>query len=834
MARKNLEEYRRKRDFHVTPEPAPGPEPRRSGAPTFMVHKHHARSLHYDLRLEMDGALASWAVPKGPSYNPAEKRLAVQTEDHPLEYGGFEGRIPDAEYGGGDSLVWDRGRYDTEPPGQASAQRQKGHLVLELDGEKLRGRWHLVRTRSAGGKQQWLLFKAKDAEARTDYDVIAERPESVVSGRRLTRGPETAKVLARPRVTPETLLDRVFPPMLATLVAEPPGDESAWILEVKYDGFRALAGLAGGRTALKTRNALDLAERFPQVARALAKVVVGEAVLDGEICALDAKGRPRFELMQRGAADGVVFYVFDLLWLDGEDLRSRKLEERRELLESVLGNPPDGVVVAERLEPPAARALAEAARRGHEGIILKNRGSVYEPRRSRTWLKLKAIMEQEVAVIGWLPLVNAPSQVGALLVGVSDGKELRFAGKVGTGFSSAVRRDLARQMADDRVAKAPVADAPRIRDAIWVTPRLVAQVKFTEWTGDGKLRHPSFQGLRVDKKPLEAVREVPEAPPPPDGSGAERPRAQKSAPAAKKVAVRRAAAPDAADAEIVLTNPDRLLYPDDGISKQMVADYYAAVAEPMLRALADRPLALERWPKGIAAPSWFQQDIGRELKPWMDSVETPVQTRKGSVRHLIADRPETLTWMAQMSVLTIHMWSARRAALDTPDWVIFDFDPAEGRGIEQTIEPALSLRRLADELDLPTVVKTSGKRGLHVLIPLAPGAHTHDEAAAWACKVADALAAQLPDVTTTRAKSGRHGRLYLDCLQNGQGKTIVAPYSLRGVAGAPVSTPITWDEVTSKLDPHKLDLKAVPGRVARLGDLFAAALMDGVKLPRLG
>ena len=800
-----LREYAKKRDFKVTPEPPPAPVEKEGAALTFMIHKHHARRLHYDLRLEMDGVLASWAVPKGPSYDPRDKRLAVQTEDHPLEYGGFEGRIPDDEYGGGDSLVWDRGTYDTVPPGQASQQRKKGRMVIQLDGEKLEGRWNLVRTRPAGGKQQWLLLKAKDEAARSDYDVVAARPESVVSGRKLTRGPETARELRAVRVPPDAILDELFPPMLATLVAEPPADEGEYVFEVKYDGFRALAGLSGGKVALKSRNALDLAGRFPGVARALAEVLIAEAVIDGEICALDDAGRPRFERMQQSADEGVVFYAFDLLWLDGEDLRDRPLEERRELLMSVLGNPPDGVVVAERVEGEARAALARVAQQGQEGLIAKRRGSVYARGRSRDWLKIKAHQSQELAIVGYTPLDGKPHHVGALLVAAAEkaGGPLRFAGKVGTGFSAKVRRELGKQLDEEVVDKAAVLGAPRMRDALWVRPRLVAQVTFTEWTSDGKLRHPSFQGLREDKQPEDCVRERP----------------------AEVAAVEKI--------EVPLSNPSRLVYPKDGITKRMVADYLEALSGPMLRALADRPLALEHWPKGIEQPSWFHQNIGKEAKPWMTIAETPTQTKRGTARHLIADRVEALTWLAQMSALTLHMWSSRVGDLDAPDWVVFDLDPADGHGIEQTIEPAHALRRLLEELKLPTVVKTSGKRGLHLFVPLGPG-HTHEQAVEFALKIGDAVASSLEGVTLERPKAARKGRLYLDCMQNGKGKTIVAPYSLRAIAGAPVSAPLAWDEVTPRLDPSKYNLGTMEARVAKVGDLFAPAVAGRARLPRLG
>ena len=362
--RKRLPEYEAKRDFAITPEPAPGSiAPRRQATPTYMIHKHHASRLHYDLRLEMDEALASWAVPKGPSYDPDVKRLAVQTEDHPLEYGSFEGRIPDGEYGAGDSLIWDRGVYDTVPPGQASAQRKKGHLYLVFDGEKLKGGWHLVRTRGPSGtKSNWILFKARDELADKSRDIVADAPQSVVSGRAATRGPERGK-LRLVRMSPEALLKRVWPPMLATLVDDVPEPASDWSAELKYDGYRAICALSGGRVAMWTRNALDLTTRFPNIAGALAKVVVGDAVIDGEIVSVDAKGVPHFQLLQ-DSADDTILFAFDLLWLDGEDLRARPLEDRRDLLMSLLSRVPAQIKVSERVPGDARQALEEVAARG--------------------------------------------------------------------------------------------------------------------------------------------------------------------------------------------------------------------------------------------------------------------------------------------------------------------------------------------------------------------------------------------------------------------------------------------------------------------------------------
>jgi len=824
--RRKLPEYEAKRDFAVTPEPAPGkvePHPK----PTFVVHKHDASRLHYDVRLEMDGALASWSVPKGPSYDPSVKRLAIQTEDHPLEYGSFEGRIPDGEYGAGDSLIWDNGTADSVPPGQLSEQRKKGHILVDFQGKKLRGQWHLVRTQGGPpGKSQWLMFKAKDGTEKPGYDVVAERPESVVSGRVVTRGPERSGKLRAPRPAPEAILPDYLPPMLATLVDEaPPGE---WHKEVKYDGYRAISALSNGRLAMWTRNGLDLTERFPRVARALSRLVVGDAVIDGEVCVLDAQGVPRFELIQQGRTDEAVLFAFDLLRLDGEDLRRRPIEERRDLLHSVLSNPPPELRPAEEVPGDIPSALERMRERGMEGLILKARGSPYEKGRSRLWLKLKVQATQELAIIGWTPgKGNASGSLGALLLAVADGKGgYEYAGKVGTGFSSKQRVELKKLLSKDERDTPPARGAPRLRDAHWVEPRYVAQVRFTEWTHDGKLRHPAFQGLRVDKKPEEAVREKPV-----EGITLGTP--SNGVPDAK--AAKRDARPQAqsakAEPEQKLTNPDRLLYPKDGITKADVAAYYDAVAPALLNAIRDRPLTLVHWNQGIEKPSWFQQDVGKMKEDWMRVVKTPARTKKGVVRHLVVDSPRGLRWLAQNSVLEIHIWHSRVQSLTQPDWVVFDLDPAEGETIEQAVGVAEVLHGMFERLGLPSVPKTTGKRGLHVFVPLAPG-HTYEDAQAFALQVGETVAKQLKNVTLERSLAARRGRLYFDCMQNAYGKTVIAPYSPRGVPGASVSVPLRWSEVRPGLDPRQFNLRTMPQRLREAGDLFAPALTQGVRLPR--
>ncbi len=635
------------------------------------------------------------------------------------------------------------------------------------------------------------------------------------------------------------LLRKVFPPMLATLTEVPPGDGTNWAYELKYDGFRAVVAITNGEIAMWSRNELDLAPRFPAVAAALSKLKVPDVVLDGEIVVLDEQGAPRFQLLQQGDRRELLF-VFDILWLDGRDLRRLPYDERRVILEKTLRRAPAAVKVAEKLEVSGQEALDRAKKSGWEGIIAKRRTSVYEPRRSKEWLKIKAINEQELVVVGWNPSTHSSREVGSLHLAVmGDDGNFRYAGKVGTGFSAKDRLWWKEELSKDVVPLAVVNDAPRIRAAMWVKPRFVVQVAFTEWTADHKLRHPSFLGLRDDKKVSEVFREKP-ASGRSGTDGMKKTTATRTTtksnvavsaklPASSKKSSESKAAPTH---DVTLSNPDRILYPRDGITKQDVANYYAAIAEPMIRALRDRPLALEHWNEGIDKPSWFHQDVGRGGQPWLTTIETPTRTTGKSIKHLVVDRPESLRWLAQMSVLTIHMWASRGAALEEPDWLVFDLDPAKGKGIEQAIDAAIIVRRLLDNLHLPSVPKTSGKRGIHVLIPLA-GGYTHEEANEFACSISAAVASKVPEFTMERALNQRRGRLYLDCMQNAYGKTIVAPYSLRAIDGAPVSAPLKWDEVTKKLDPKTYNLRTMPDRLAKVGDLFARVFEERVKLPEL-
>ncbi|HEY2093426.1 MAG TPA: DNA ligase D [Thermoanaerobaculia bacterium] len=615
--------------------------------------------------------------------------------------------------------------------------------------------------------------------------------------------------------TAQQLLRHVFPPMLATLISAPPSDDHNWAYELKYDGFRALTAITNGDMAIWSRNELDLIPRFPEVAKAVAKLKLSDVVLDGEIVAEDEKGVPRFQLLQ-GGTNREKMIVFDILWLDGEDLRGRPYIERRATLEKLLRRAPAGVEPAQTLAMAGFDALHHAAGDGWEGIIAKHLTSVYDGRRSKEWVKVKALNEQELAIIGYTLSSATTREIGALHLGyIGDDKEMHYAGKVGTGFSSKLRVQLRDRLAKDEVPSSPAKDAPRARDAHWVKPRLVAQVAFTEWTADNRLRHPSFLGLRDDKAPEEVVRE----------RAAKQPSTKANAKAAN--------AKPQTKSKVTLTHPERVLYPKDGYTKADVLAYYEAMAQPLIKSLHGRPLSLEHWNQGVGKPSWFHQHLGREAPDWLSSVETPTRTSsRAKVKHLTVDNLDDVRWLAQMSVLTIHMWASRAPKLEQADWLVFDLDPAKGKGIEQAIEAAIVMRGLLEHLELPSVPKTSGKRGIHVFVPLKPG-YTHEQAAEFACSIAAAVTREVPTMTVERSLSKRRGRLYLDCMQNAYGKTLVAPYSPRGIDGAPVSAPLKWEEVTKKLDPLKFNIRTMPDRYAKLGDLFEPALKKGAKLPDL-
>jgi bifunctional non-homologous end joining protein LigD len=854
-----LKTYREKRRFDVTPEPgssqdeAPAEKKTARAEPlAYVVQKHDARRLHYDDRLEVDGAMVSWAVPKGPSFDPAVRRLAVQTEDHPMAYNEFEGRIPDGEYGAGDVLIWDRGTYETVPAGQQRAMLDKGHMHVRLQGEKLDGEWHIIRTNGKGraddgtgqpGKAQWLLFKAKDSRANPAYDVIAERPESVVSGRAATRGPRRVGASEQGK-SARALLEFVGELALATPAGKiaRAGD---WLFEIKYDGYRLLGGKAGTDVRMFTRRGHDWTDRFGVIAASVARLPARECVVDGEVCVVDEKGRPSFGALQdwlagaavgKPRAAGILYAVFDLLWLDGRDLRGEPIEVRRELLAGLVRGQPPPITLSAAVEGELPALLRAAKAGGLEGLIAKRRGSPYVAGRSGHWIKLRFDKRQECAIAGYVPMAGTRDDVGALLLAVVERAApgtLVFAGRVGTGFDARMRRDLAARLLAEPSAGPAIEGAPKVKDARWVKPALVCECAFSEWTRDRSMRHPRFIGLREDKTPLECFREEEI-----QTAGAEQPDEPVKA-TVPRVAAHRATAPSAW--VVKLANPDKVLFPRDGITKREIWDYYTDIADVMLPHLAGRPLTLQRYPNGIDGQEWYQQNAPEKTPEYVRLVDAG--PRHDHKKRIVCDNLETLQWLANLAALTIHSWcchapkeATSRAAIDhalaQPDYVILDLDPGDGPW-DHLVEVARAVHTLLDALKLVSFVKTSGKRGVHVLVPIAPGP-THEQATAFAEQIARAVAKVLPKIATVeRMKDKRGGKLYVDYMQNGEGKTVVAPYTIRARDGAVVSMPIAWDELDEELDPTVFTIRTAPARVREKGDLLSGLLRTSPTRQRL-
>ena len=880
-----LEQYVAKRDFRKTPEPhgRAGRAKRRS-APSFVVQKHAATRLHYDFRLEHDGVLKSWAVPKGPSLDPAEKRLAVQVEDHPLEYGGFEGVIPKGQYGGGSVLLWDRGTW--EPKGDAADGFRRGKLEFRLEGEKLRGRWLLVRTGGRAGrggeKTEWLLRKLADDEARpgSGGDVTGSRPESVETGRTIEEIGERPKRVwrshraARRPVDPAAIpgarhgtLPRFVEPQLATLVSEPPADEG-WLHEMKLDGYRALCRLERGEARLLTRRGNDWTDRFAAIASAAAFLPAETALLDGEVAWLADDGRTEFQALQQALGEGreerLVYFAFDLIHLDGHDLTRAPLRARKEALAALLAAAPEGgtrLRLSDHVEGRGDVFFERACGLALEGIVSKRAEGPYRPGRGTDWLKVKCLQEQELVIAGYSEPSGSRSGLGALLLGTRDepGGELRYAGKVGTGFDTESLRDLRRRLAPLERATPPVVDPPRgykARGVHWVEPELVAQVAFTGWTDEGVLRHPSYKGLREDKPADEVVRERPASLGSATRKAAAKARGRSAAaPAAAKRATGRSApgrAPEpsrpgtakaatrpgstrrrsagkprtgatgrsrsketAEVAGVRISNPGRVLYPESGLTKLDLAHYYERVADRILPHLEGRPLTLVRCPSGRTGQCFYQKHLADTTPPTL--VEVPVTERSGArTTYVAVESLPGLVSLVQMGVLEIHPWGSRRQRIERPDVLVFDLDPGPGVAWKEVVAAAREVRALLGELSLESFAKLTGGKGLHVVVPIAPEL-TWDPAKAFCRAVVGLLAERAPDrYTTVMAKARRKGRIFLDYLRNGFGNTAIAPYSTRAREGAPVAAPVRWEELGPRTAPGRYDVGNLPRRLATL------------------
>lgn len=841
-----LEEYKRKRNFKATPEPE-GKVKEAQGS-SYVIQKHAATRLHYDFRLEMEGVLRSWAVPKGPSMDPDEKRLAVHVEDHPMDYGDFEGIIPKGQYGGGTVLLWDRGVWI--PEGDPVAAYKKGHLKFRLEGEKLHGGWNLVRLggrRSAeDGKQEWLLIKQNDETAvpGSGDAIVEERPESVASGLSLeeiaadpervwqSNRPEKAKTFkdkiaataaraavkkATGKASPsaidpatisgarKTKMPSGIKAQLATLVEEVP-KAGEWIHEIKYDGYRALCEIRDGDARLITRNGKDWTDRFTPVAREAETLPARQAILDGEVVVLEPNGTTSFQSLQNALSENrqkdLVYYAFDLLYLDGYDLRKAPLLERKEALEALLAGRAGAVRMGDHIDGEGERFFQQACNFGLEGIISKRADQPYAGGRGKDWLKVKCLKRQEFVIVGFTDPEKSRVGFGALLLAVNQGKDLVFAGKVGTGFNDKTLRELRKRLEKMEIDKPAFKNAPRgaeARRSHWVRPDLVGEVAFTEWTRDNILRHPTFQGLREDKSPEEIVREEPQAAPP------EAPKkiAKKAAPAkaGPKPPVRPAPeeVPLASkgkkrEAEIEgvrFTNVDKVLYPEQGVTKGELAAYYVRVADWILPHLKDRPLTLVRCPEGRAKQCFYQKHISEHVPDSVHRVEIAGDPEPyGAVSDL-----EGLLSLVQMGVLELHIWGSHTDKIEQPDYVVFDLDPDEGLDWERVVEGAYAMRDFLTGLGLQTFLKTTGGKGLHVVLPLTRR-EGWDEVKAFTKAVTEAMVAADPKRYTSKLpKASRKGKVFIDYLRNGRGATSISAYSTRSREGSPVSVPLFWEEL---------------------------------------
>jgi bifunctional non-homologous end joining protein LigD len=768
VAKAKLAEYKRKRDPKKTPEPFGGRK--RGKKPIFVVQRHDARRLHYDFRLERNGALASWAVPKGIPLEPGQ-HLAVHVEDHPLEYGSFEGEIPKGQYGAGTVEIWDRGTYDL------LEEKPNGGLTVRLHGKKLDGVYALVPAKLSGDPKNWLIVKKRE---QSDPAQPGERHK--------------------------------YRPMLATLEKSVPrgGD---WEFEIKWDGYRIVTRLLRGEPELRSRKDQDYTERFANVARELPRALrTSDCVLDGEICALDENGRPSFSAMQQGkGGTPIVYFVFDLLELEGDSLLDLPLVERRKRLEKLLDKRNKTVRFSETFDDGVA--LLEAAEsQGLEGIMAKRRDSRYlEGRRSREWLKIKGHGRQEFVIAGYTRgQGRRAGSLGSLILTAYRGDELVYVGNCGTGFTDdEIDRLLGKLRKLDR-SEPPFAQVPKMpkvrkRDITWVEPKLVCEVEYVEWTHDGRLRAPSYQGLREDKDPRDVRIEDEETAGPPISTEVRK-----------------------GSRVLKLSNLDKPFWPDEGITKGDLLAYYRAVAPAVVPHLRDRPFTMKRYPDGAFGDFFFQKDAPTHMPDWIPTASVVVSTRETPRRRRRIDAPLVsdelaLLWMVNMGCIDLNTWYSRIDKPDRPDFVLFDLDPSPDVGFKETVEVALLVRQALEALELESCVKTSGSDGMHVLVPI-QRRYTFADTREFSEIIAGALARSYRGLVTTEwTKSKRRGVL-IDSNQNGEGKTIASVYSVRPREGAPVSTPLHWDEVNEELDPAAFTMDVVLERVRRHGDLFEGVL----------
>ena len=805
----HLDAYRAKRSLERTPEPAGTVTPDGGGG-VFVVHQHAARRLHFDLRLEMEGVLRSWAVPKGPSYDTSEKRLAVHVEDHPLEYGDFEGIIPAGNYGAGGVIVWDRGEW--LPVGDPLEGLAKGKLLFELRGYKLRGTWTLVKIKKA--EKDWLLIKERDAWATKDPDEFA--PESVLSGltvEELGAGSDPGEAIRRELVrlgAPRRAVDRKSVKLMLAETAEAAFTRKDWLFEPKLDGYRVLAIRAGSEPRLLTRNGNDCAATFPEIVRAIAALPFDRLVLDGEVVALDDKARPSFGRLQTRArlsrpidirhasvSNPVTYYAFDLLGFEDFDLRSLPLTERKAALRRVI--PPVGALrFLEHVEEEGEALYQEVERLGLEGIVAKKAASPYKAGRSPMWLKVRSRRSGDFVVVGFTAPKGGRGGFGALQLAEYVDGTLTYAGRAGTGFSDKQLAEVRRALESQARSECPCTGLLQVeKDTTWVEPTMVAEVEYSEVTEEGLLRQPVFLRFREDKAPEECVRERGS-----EAAGQEGGRSE-------------AEAPKDDPPRVEFTNLKKIFWPEEGYTKGDLIEYYRAVSPWLLTYLRNRPVVMTRYPDGIGGKSFFQKDAPGFRPDWIRTERMWSEETQREIDYFVCDDEESLLYVVNLGTIPLHLWASRAPTLERPDWCVLDLDP-KGAPFEHVVDLARAGKALCDRIGLPVMVKSTGSSGLHLMIPLDRQC-THEQARSLGELLARCLVDELPEIATiARQVTRRDGKVYVDYLQNGSGKLIVAPFSVRALPGAPVSVPLAWREVTRKLDIRRHTIMTVPERMRKL------------------
>jgi bifunctional non-homologous end joining protein LigD len=804
----SLTEYKRKRNFRKTSEPA-GRHHKKTKKLEFVIQKHHASHLHYDFRLELGGVLISWAVPKGPSLNSKDRRLAMKVEDHPYDYRTFEGEIPKGNYGAGNVIVWDRGTYEpakktSDAEKELRAGLHKGHLSFILHGDKLQGEYALVKSDKLE-ENAWLLMKKKDDFA--DNIDITLQNQSVITGKTL---PDESTKKSVPDTAEKSSMPTKVKPMLATLTEEA-FDDSDWLYEIKWDGYRAIGSWDGKQAALYSRNGNDFSRKYPSVHEELKKLK-HKAVIDGEIVAVDEKGKSRFEWLQnyqKNIKGELIYYVFDLLWLDGYDIRDQPLVKRKELLEKLV-NESTVLRYSDHVSKQGKSFFEEASQAGLEGIMAKHSQSIYKDNyRSKQWLKIKTHMRQEVVIGGFTEPRGSRKHIGALIVGVYDNDELKYVGHTGGGIPTDQLPTLRKKLEGLERQSSPFEGNVKPNSPVhWVTPKLVCEVTFAEWTSEGRMRQPIFTGMRVDKSAKNVTKELPEPLKPQQPERAKR---------ASKVR---------------FSHLDKVFWPEAGYTKGDLIDYYSTISTHMLPYIISRPQSLLRHPSGYKGPSFFQKDFDGKAPDWVKTKTIYSESNDKNIEYLVCNSEDSLLYMAQLGCIEINPWSSRINGLHKPDWVVIDLDP-EAIAFKKVVEVALEVKKLCDELNVPCYPKTSGKTGMHIFIPL-NAKYTYNQVKTFGEILANLVHERVPKITSVeRSPKKRQGKIYLDYLQNREGQTLAAPYSVRPTKEASVSTPLDWDEVTTKLKPPQFTIANMPKRLAEVGDLWKPVLETGIDLKKV-